>query len=147
MTTAVRQLTIGCSGRRSRAVELLKEIRGILWLIMVCVLLGVLFFFVRIITFVGTQYKTAVRDTWADKAAAMFEAADYKKLESFCDERLSETPNDALSQWWKARSLMEQGEIDRSKELFRRVALNEPSWKAKYVDPYLRSLDESENAS
>lgn len=115
----------------------LKEIRGILFIIAIVFSIGVLFWILRSISIIVSQFKDAWREDWKVRANDYFNKGSYDKLIQHCEERKEKYPNDANVYWWLARSYMGKGEIEKADALFLQVLNIEPSWEDEFVKPYI----------
>lgn len=121
----------------SEILHTLKEIRGILY-VMVCVFsVGVLFWILRSISIIANQFKGAWSEDWKARANDYFDKGDFDELIKHCETRKEKYPNDANVYWWMARSYMEKGELEKARELFEKVLKIEPGWEKEYVTPYI----------
>ncbi len=122
----------------SEVLQTLKEIRGILFFMVVIFGVFVFFLALGIIQIIIKRYKQNLSNRWENIAGNLFNKAKYSELIVHCNTRLSGFPNDVNAVWWLAKSYKELGDYEDAKLLFIKVGELEPSWKPAYVDPYFK---------
>ena len=129
----------------SEILEVLKEIRGILYVMAIIFTIGVAFWVFNSASLVFSVLKGALKKAWNEQANDLFNTAEYEKLILHCEKRYKTHNNDINAYWWHARACRELGETEKSNELFEKVSTIDPSWYKDYVLPYLNENEKTSN--
>ena len=125
----------------SEILQKLTEIHATLWMIMLILLFGMLFWIVKTIA----QVRLKLKEAWDIGASDYFNAAKYSDLIEHCNDKLKKEPNYPYAIYWLARCYKEQGNNDEALKLFNKLAELQPSWKSEYADPYIQIIQNNSN--
>lgn len=118
----------------------LKEIRGILYVLLIMVGFALFVWVVGGIKNILIGFKQAWENDFILRADELFESAEFEKLTKHCEKKLTKYPNHSIATWWLARAKQEMGDESGAKALFERVLVFEPTWKETHIEPYLNKL-------
>lgn len=128
-------------------LDLLKEIRGVLWLMLYALGVGVFFWVVKSCSITINQLQQSLNDKWKNDAIKFFDTEEYDSLINHCNNKLKKAPNDCHAKWWLARSYKELGKNEKALKLFEEIAEIEPSWKKESIIPYVKKINQSIKAA
>ena len=121
----------------AEAIKILIEIRDSINVVVFFFILACVAWTINSITKIYNGFKTAMKNTWSDRAADLFSKHQLEKLKFHCDERLEEYPNDADAHWWMGRHYCLQKNVEKAEEHFSKAVEIYPSWEED-VDKYLQ---------
>lgn len=122
------------------ALQILKEIRTILYWIGAAVSIGVAFWVVRSFSMTWIQFRKSIGEDWKLRASDYFDKGEYNKLISHCEDKFASHPNDTNAIWWLARAYQGKNDLKKADELFIKLLQIEPGLKQEFVDPYVTQL-------
>ena len=118
-------------------LQVLKEIRGSLYIIATVVSIGVVFWIFSSASMLIGIFKAAFKKDWKDQAIEFFDSEKFDELIAHCKKRELSHKNDPNVYYWQARVYRQRGEIEKSKELFDMVSKIAPDWHKDYVQPFI----------
>ncbi len=118
----------------------LKEIRGVLWLAVIIIGIGVFFWILKSISVIYVQFHDMLKNGWSRTSSDLFELGKYDDLVKHCDNKLDKFPNDSHALWWLARANLGLKNSEKALELFEKVAAIEPTWKDESITPYINEI-------
>lgn len=126
----------------AEAIEILKDIRGMLYVLVFG--FGLLFVLVIIstITSLVVNLRDRLKIDFSDKVKKLYETQKYKELIKLCTKEIEIFPKSAEANWWLARAQSKLGNDLEALRLFRKVTEIEPTWEAEYVIPYVKEINE-----
>jgi len=124
----------------SDILQTLIEIRNILYVLTAILGVTCLAWVIHWAVNIKANFSKAWEDDFITLADKYFKQADYEKLLTHCNVKLSDHPNHSNATWWLARTKQEMGEHDEADKLFLRFLELQPDLKESHVDPYLMKL-------
>ena len=116
-------------------LQTLKEIRGVLYVIAAIFFVG--FSFLVISSFSASlSWRKVAKTSWQDQAMEYFDKGEFHELIKHCKTRELTHKYDPNVYYWQARVYRQQGDMEKSKELFELVAEIAPDWYKNYVQPF-----------
>lgn len=123
-------------------LETLKEIRGLLFLLVAGFGFLILLMVVSTVSSIYVTIKDRLKIDFSDKAKRLFETQKYKEIITLCNRELELFPRSAEANWWLARAYSQLGNDLEALKLFKKVTELEPAWEAEYVAPYVKEINE-----
>ena len=123
-------------------LQILDEIRIVLYLILAVVTLGILPNVISKIINAKSSLRDAKERVFKGLASDLFDEGDIDGLISYCEEQLVTKPNNSTALWWLAKAYYKNKNYSRSKELFTKAMESEPEWGKEHIKPYLEKIEE-----
>ena len=118
-------------------LQVLKEIRGTLYIIAAVLSVAVVFWIFSSGSVLLSVFKSVAKKDWKEQAIEFFDAGKYEELVDHCKEREKTHKNDPSIYYWQARIHHIKGEDDKAQEFFSKVSKIAPDWHKDNVEPFI----------
>ena len=120
----------------AETLKTLEEIRGLLYLILAVLSVGVFFLIMSSGPVFYSILKGVVKKDWKEQANEYYESGEFEKLVVHCRKREATHKNDPNVYYWQARVHHAQGDTEKATEFFAKVSVVAPDWYKGHVEPY-----------
>lgn len=122
-------------------LELLREIRTAVWILIYVVGAGVFLSFLRAVVASYRTIKSELANAFYNSASSMFERGKYESLIKYCLEHLEKNPREAYAYWFLGKAHFQTKEYDKAIEYFNKAKEIYPSWEKEWVGPFLEKIE------
>lgn len=129
----------------SEIVRELAQIRLATYAILLIVVVTAVGTAVRTYSYVKQLARKELGDLFRSEARDLFEKGHLDKLVAIASDRIKERPNDAHAHWYLARVYRLWGNWDHALNEMEIVGKLVPEWRAEYVMPFIRAVEEEKN--
>jgi tetratricopeptide (TPR) repeat protein len=131
----------------SEAISILYEIKTAIYVLLAVVIIGVIANWIRAGVSMRNLLRRELDDAFIDEVSDYYDKGNYEELISHCDDQLRRKPNHPHALWYKAKAYYQKREFRKSRELFEKLSMVEPSWDESHVQPYITKIKVLENES